>query len=1362
MTTTTIIILSGSTFSIPADWSSTNSIICIGPGGKGASGTSQGGGQGGGFGQKNNLTGLTPGSTVNIQIGAAGSANATFFEDNSNAVVAQGDYGAPGSGPTGGARTQTNIGDVTYSGGNGGSGTGSGSTGSGGGGGAGGSHGNGGTGANNSSFDGGGAGGSDNGGNGVAGGAGGVAQDGTAGGAYGLNGGQPGSHGSGGGAARNAAGGKGGAGIGYTDNSGGANNGLTIGPGGGGGGTRGAVGGAGGSYGGGGGGGSTGGAAAPGAIIVTYTIQQPSVGLIAGSLSLGNQSLNIQRNYSNAGATRAYWSAAQVGPLTHANLILREDALTLTFTPDAGSTDYYLFFAFEGAINSNSSLFQAWINDATASADLRAFARTASQTSPTNYLSYAGFLKWTSPASPVSQTFKIQYAPSALGLTCTIRNLFMVALKKAATDQYAESLGHQTSTITAPANAASLTFTPSAGDFIVFGSAILDQTNTSGAIGAELNDSFAMRAPDDGLQLSAQVGVVSASELVPFNALIWETLPASSQTFNIAFNAQLGSGTAGIANVNILAMRIDGFFAAYLATLGNSYADSTQTSYADVLTLTQSLAATDHLVLASWDHQGAGNSVSTYSQFTQAGATKSEAIRQGLATGANDNFVGSISLQSGLSGSTTWKIQAKTQTAGTRVKVLGNAIIAALQLGSIGVSRPLAVGTLSLSGQAAALGLNFAVPIGALALSSAAMVIAKTSIISPSAGALTLTGQTPQVGLGKVTLIVGALALTPNTITADFGIPLIAGALNIASDIPVKGTGIFIPSAGAIILAGAAMSGLEDDPIPFFTGALALTGNTIAAQDFGFPLVIGSLALVGNALAVQGDNARPLAAGALTLASAAGTSVVSAPAFFDIGALNLTGNIALIGQTNVFSAGALALSGASFSIDMNVSNAAKTLVLTGAAPIVGLGIFIASTPNLALTGQPFSVSAGAFKNIIFPAGALALTGAGLQLGFGAQLAAGTLSLGPTAFALDTAIPMQAGALALTGFIPSFAAGNNAMISIPDGALQIDSVGAAMMFNTALIAGGLTLTGILPSQDFAPTLQAGQLSLASQAFVVDQGIPLFVGALTLAGAPLTPVQATVNINLVVGSLGLLGNAPFFDLDLSLAAGALSFVVQAPVFDTSFALSQAVMTLTGAGMALDLGFALNGGALSLIGQAGTLDMNFAIPAGALVLSGIIPAATIGLVANLVAGALALNGLATPQDINFALASGALNLTAYGLGGNGAVTLITGVLSLGSGAPALQFGLPMTAGALNFSGQTVNAIAGVMKTIPAGALTLAGADIHVGPDFRFPQGVLRIIGYPMIAVPALRKQPIEAVRGAMRNDAVITRASLARSPL
>jgi len=140
-----IFLTSGTSWVVPSDWNtSDNTVECIGGGGGGGGGGTGGeqwGAQGGGSGaysKKLNVI-LTPGASITVQVGSAGTGSAVDVNGTdggdtwlNGANLAASSVGAKG-GQGGKANTNSNplgaggssgggIGDIKYSGGNGGGG----------------------------------------------------------------------------------------------------------------------------------------------------------------------------------------------------------------------------------------------------------------------------------------------------------------------------------------------------------------------------------------------------------------------------------------------------------------------------------------------------------------------------------------------------------------------------------------------------------------------------------------------------------------------------------------------------------------------------------------------------------------------------------------------------------------------------------------------------------------------------------------------------------------------------------------------------------------------------------------------------------------------------------------------------------------------------------------------------------------------------------------------------------------------------------------------------------------------------------------------------------------------------------------
>lgn len=133
--TVTFLTTAGSTqsYTIPSDWSNTNSFEAIGGGGGGCSGFYPNGGGGGGYSKISNQSGLSGSQTYFVGAGgaggAAGASNAgsngsdSYFINTSTLLAKQGLGGVQtsggGSGSTGGQST-AGVGSTKYSGGKGG------------------------------------------------------------------------------------------------------------------------------------------------------------------------------------------------------------------------------------------------------------------------------------------------------------------------------------------------------------------------------------------------------------------------------------------------------------------------------------------------------------------------------------------------------------------------------------------------------------------------------------------------------------------------------------------------------------------------------------------------------------------------------------------------------------------------------------------------------------------------------------------------------------------------------------------------------------------------------------------------------------------------------------------------------------------------------------------------------------------------------------------------------------------------------------------------------------------------------------------------------------------------------------------
>ena len=109
----TITLPAGTTsWTVPSDWTGSNTIVCLGPGGNGAKTT---GGGGGAYAAVYNQ-GLSPGSLISVQVSAGGSQNATWWNSPTTVLAAAGLTAVVATPGAGGAAANC-VGSTIYGGG---------------------------------------------------------------------------------------------------------------------------------------------------------------------------------------------------------------------------------------------------------------------------------------------------------------------------------------------------------------------------------------------------------------------------------------------------------------------------------------------------------------------------------------------------------------------------------------------------------------------------------------------------------------------------------------------------------------------------------------------------------------------------------------------------------------------------------------------------------------------------------------------------------------------------------------------------------------------------------------------------------------------------------------------------------------------------------------------------------------------------------------------------------------------------------------------------------------------------------------------------------------------------------------------
>jgi hypothetical protein len=350
-----------------------------------------------------------------------------------------------------------------------------------------------------------------------------------------------------------------------------------------------------------------------------------------------------------------------------------QDKTTLTFTPDDSST-YVIIASWLMQESSTSYQVKAKLTRTTGTA--KDFNELIYQPKDaTDYISGGAIGIDTFGASPGSQTYKIQYTTNSSSGTARIKEAKIIAIKLTSADQYAQSEDRITTTQTAYQDKTTLTFAPAtAGDYIIIASATGD--------GASASYDFRIQLTIDGTAYSNY----NIEPAYATNRYLWGMvkrveLTAASHTVKIQYSAESATAgrEAGIAHARIVALRADEFNNNYYAESEARVTYSADANYQDKTTLTQTPQAADHLIIGSAGLDGASASVSAYGQLIKDATSYGEMLVETKDTSNRGYPYFGIKKETLSAVSTTWKMQYKTETAGTAAGIK-DARIAVLEL----------------------------------------------------------------------------------------------------------------------------------------------------------------------------------------------------------------------------------------------------------------------------------------------------------------------------------------------------------------------------------------------------------------------------------------------------------------------------------------------------------------------------------------------------------------------------------------------------------------------------------------------------------------------------------------------------------
>ena len=335
-----------------------------------------------------------------------------------------------------------------------------------------------------------------------------------------------------------------------------------------------------------------------------------------------------------------------------------QDALTLTWTPATGSKDYWIIWSalVDRAVTTNDTLVRLY--DSTGAAELSVLNIEPSDT--TDVEAVFGMAKWTSPSTPVSQSFILQYAGETGTTVSGVDDMTIVAIESHASDQYVETLAQQSTSSTSYQDRQTLTFTPAeSGDYLIIASAefTVDATSIGG-----------VRLTVDGV---ASHGVdpqdqTDATNYIPWVAVHRVTLDASSHTIKIQ-NKSIDGSTAAVRRRRILAIRLDTLrLVSTDYTAGTTSSTDSSNMVDTALTTFTAEASTDYLVLGNQVLYNNSSSFSTRARIRYGSTNFALTLTEPRASGNQQSYF-AVGYGQFTAGSVDARVQYSTETASVTV-----------------------------------------------------------------------------------------------------------------------------------------------------------------------------------------------------------------------------------------------------------------------------------------------------------------------------------------------------------------------------------------------------------------------------------------------------------------------------------------------------------------------------------------------------------------------------------------------------------------------------------------------------------------------------------------------------------------------
>ena len=984
--------------------------------------------------------------------------------------------------------------------------------------------------------------------------------------------------------------------------------------------------------------------------------------------------------------------------------------LNLVHTPDGSST--YLYFA------------TAQLDCEVATSDARAKLENNAGTAVamnvavepqdlTDTWTEFGFCQEAYGASPGSQTYRIDFSNETGGTIDTgIAAARILALKKDAADQFAESTGATARTSSTYLTKVTQSFTPAtAGDYLLFFCA---------EFLAGVTGDISIRGDEGGTKYGeAQITRNDATTWSTWATMVRKNLTAASRTQLIEFASEDNATSIQIRNARVLAIRLD--------TLDNNYyaesltrTTTTSATPQDKTTLTQTPLAVAHAIFGGMIGDVNSTSSSGIYDFEKGGVSYNTDDVEGNEAADEQSFF-TFTVETLAASSTVWKTQFSHEAGGVTTGS-DESTIAVIQLESPGnaVGNASGVGTATATGQA--------IKAATAATSGVGAATGVGQAIFAAAAAAAGTGVATGVGIALKSAVadspgIGVATGVGQSVAASIG--LAAGSGVALGIVPVCPEGVTFDGTNDWLTRGGALSGISDGSQGAASFWIRFSGSTGTAYRW----------FTSNTTNVRFRS--PTTGEVIFRVSAGGGSFLNVTSTIQIVPDTFWHHVLLSWDTNFTAGNKLYHLVIDDVVDtpsvtdanpaFNVDYTTPTDWIVGAGDVSGLDKLNGDQADFWFTTEylDFSVEAERRKFITASGGAVADLGAsgGLPTGTAAKV----YLRGPaTNFATNLG---SGGNFTVTGTLTDSAddppCGDVSVIEDGDGSASGSGVATAVgqaIFNatastvgtgTATAVGHSTTASTASSSGSGVAAAVGSSIVAATGIANGSGVGAAVGQAIfngIANAAAVGIATAVGVSIVAAVANAIGS------------GVATAVSQAIASSTASAISTGVATAVGRAIFTAVATAAGTGAISAVGRSDAAAVATATGVGVGAAVGIDASGGSSTGASSGTGIAAGVGSSIAAAVATATGTGAANAvgvmvrqaaaSAVGVGAGNAV----GISTVAAVATAVSIGQ-----ALGFGGATIAAVA---TAIGIGIAEAIGIAVGASKPFLKAKAVMRAV--------------------------------------